>query len=124
MGTVKDAGHRGQVHIDGGQAGLHVVFVAGGPGKVDVMLGIDFLGLFKVGLAPPGPLLLHELKAQSDLRGQLGSNFAKPVADGFSPAVVPAEVRCLGDVVIHCLYVPVHVFLPDTAMVELDAAMA
>ena len=112
---MKEAGHRVQVHIDGSQAGLHVVFVAGGPGKFEVILGISFLGLFKGGLAPPGPLLQHELKAEADLRGQLGSNFAKPVADGFSPAVVPAEVCCLGDVVIHCLCVPVQIFLLATA---------
>ena len=125
MGTVKDAGHRGQVHIDGGQAGLHVVFVAGGPGKVEVSLGFFFLGLFKGCLARPSPLLQHELIVEGDLRGQLGSNQAKPVADGFSPAVVPAEVRCLGDVVLHCLYIPVHVFLlAAAAMPELDAAIA
>ena len=61
MGTVKDAGYRGQVHIDGGKAGLHVVFVAGRPGKVYVILGI--LGLFKGEKALAGTLLVFELKA-------------------------------------------------------------
>ena len=88
-GTVKEAGHRGQVPVDGGQARLHVVFVTGGPGKVDVLLGLGFLGLCKGGLAPPGLLLQHELITEGDLLGQLGSNSAKPVADGFSPAVIP-----------------------------------
>ena len=112
------------MHIDGIQEGLHVVFVAGGPGKREVILGFFFLGLFKGCLAPPSPLLQHELTAKDDLRGQLESNFAKPVADGFSPAVVPAEVRCLGDVVIHCLCVVGHVCLVTVALMpEPNAAL-